>query len=54
MQDSFEDGELRTIGTDIDKILPAVSLFAKVNRIEVKNRVIEKLQLFFDKYNGLV
>lgn len=54
MHDSFEDGELRTIGTDIDKILPAVSLFAKVNRIEVKNRVIEKLQVFFDKYNGLV
>ena len=54
MNNCFENGELKIIGTDIDKILPPISYFAPVNRVDVKNRVIEKLQLFFDKYNGLI
>ena len=54
MNNCFENDELKIIGTDIDKILPPISYFTPVNRVDVKNRVIEKLQLFFDKYYGLI
>lgn len=50
---SFRDGALRTTGTDLDQILPAVSRFSG-KRAEIKRRVIEKLTAFFEKYRGLV
>ena len=40
-------------GTDIDKILPAVSRFGGGNRSEVKKNVIVRLQLFFENYFGV-
>lgn len=51
---SFRDGVLKTTGTDIDKILPAVSRFGGGNRAEIKQKVIEILQSFFEKYFGIV
>lgn len=55
MINAFRDGEIKTTGIDIDKILPAVSRFSKVdNRSEKKSTVIEKLKAFFDKYFGLI
>ncbi len=51
---SFRDGEMKTTGTDIDKILPPVSRFAGGARTEKKQSVIEKLTVFFEKYFGLV
>jgi len=53
---SFRDGFIKTTGTDIDRILPPVSRFAKNGggRAEKKQSVIEKLQAFFEKYFGLV
>ena len=53
VDNSFRDGELRTTGTDIDKILPAVSRFGGGNRSEVKKNVIARLQEFFEKYFGV-
>ena len=56
IEDSFRSGQIRTTGTDIGNILPSVSRFAKkddVSRSEKKNRVIAKLQDFFEKYFGL-
>jgi len=53
IESSFRDGQVRTSGTDIDKILPPMSRFGGGNRQEKKNTVIEKLQAFFDKYFGL-
>jgi len=50
---SFRDGTLRTTGTDIDRIMPAISRFSG-KRAEIKQRVIEKLTAFFEKYRGLV
>lgn len=50
----FNDGVLKTTGTDIDRILPPVSRFSKEgNRTVTKQRVIDKLQSFFEKYRGL-
>ena len=51
MDNCFEIGELKTIGTDIDKILPSqVSRFGTDNRYKLKNQVISKLQKYFDNF----
>ena len=53
VENSFRDGELRTTGTDIDKILPSqVSRFGTDlnNRYQLKNQVISKLQKYFDNF----
>ena len=54
MANAFRDGVIRTTGTDIDKILPAMSRFGGGNRQEKKKTVIEKLKAFFEKYFGVV
>ena len=54
IESSFRDGQVRTTGTDIDKILPPMSRFGgSGNRQEKKKTVVEKLQTFFEKYFGL-
>lgn len=47
---AFRDGQIKTTGTDIDKILPAVSRFGGGNRKAKKENVIEKLKSFFEKF----
>lgn len=51
MENSLRVGSIKTTGTDIDRILPPVSLFR--GKAQKKSRVIEKLEIYFDKYNGL-
>ena len=53
IESSFRDGQVRTTGTDIDKILPPMSRFGGGNRQEKKKTVIEKIQAFFERYFGL-
>ncbi len=53
IESSFRDGQVRTTGTDIDKILPPMSRFGGGNRQEKKKTVVEKLQTFFERYFGL-
>ena len=53
IESSFRDGQVRTTGTDIDKILPPMSRFGGDNRQEKKKSVIEKIQSFFERYFGL-
>ena len=53
IESSFRDGQVRTTGTDIDKILPPMSRFGGGNRQEKKKTVIEKIQSFFERYFGL-
>ncbi|SHJ05039.1 Type I restriction and modification enzyme-subunit R C terminal [Tessaracoccus bendigoensis DSM 12906] len=51
---AFRDGALRTSGTAITKVLPPVSRFAaKGGHGERKQRVIEKLGAFFERFLGL-
>ena len=52
MANAFRDGAMRTTGTDIDKILPAMSRFGGGNRQEKKKTVIEKA--FFEKHFGVL
>lgn len=54
IDNSFRDGQVRTTGTDIDKILPPMSRFGgSDNRQEKKKTVVEKLQAFFERYFGV-
>lgn len=52
----FRDGELRTFGTAIGKILPPVPLFGvgANNRQAKQQTIVEKLSKFFEKYLGLI
>ena len=54
VENAFRDGAIRTTGTDIDKILPAMSRFGGGNRQEKKKTVVEKLKVFFEKYFGVI
>ena len=53
LENSFREGEVKTVGTDIDKLLPPVSRFGGGNRAKKKQGVIEKLKSFFEKYFGV-
>lgn len=53
IEDAFRDGEIKTTGTDIDKLMPPVSRFGGSNRAAKKQGVIDKLKSFFEKFFGL-
>ncbi len=52
VENAFRDGEMRTTGTGIDKILPPVSPFGGA-REKKKQTVIEKLIAFFERFFGI-
>ena len=54
VENAFRDGEIKTTGTDIDKLMPPVSRFRGGNRAEKKQTIIDKLLAFFEKYFGIV
>lgn len=49
----FRDGSVKTNGTDLDNILPAISRFGDNNRLEKKQRVVSKLISFFEQFYGI-
>lgn len=51
---SFRDGIFKTTGTDVDRIMPAMSRFGNSNRSGKKKGVIERLVSFFEKYFGAI
>jgi len=53
LENSFREGEIKTVGTDIDRIIPPVSRFGGGNRAKKKQTVIDKLKAFFEKYFGI-
>ena len=53
IDNSFRDGQVKTTGTDIEKILPPMRRFGGGNRNERKQTIIEKILKFFEKYFGL-
>ena len=53
MENAFRDGEIKTAGTDIDKLMPPISRFGGGNRAKKKQGVIDKLKIFFEKYFGI-
>lgn len=53
LEDCFRNGEIKTTGTDLDKIMPAISRFGGGNREEKKQTLIEKLMAFFERFFGI-
>ena len=52
LENSFRNGEIKTTGTDIEKIMPPVSRFGGGKRAEKKDTIIEKLKGFFEHFFG--
>lgn len=52
-ENAFRDGEMKTSGTDIDKLMPPISRFGGGGRARKKQSVIDKLKIFFEKYFGI-
>ena len=51
---SFKSGEVETLGTDIEKILPPMRRFGgNSEHEEKKERIIDKIKKFFEKYSGI-
>lgn len=53
LDNAFREGEVKTVGTDIDKIMPPVSRFGGGNRAVKKKTVIDRLKAYFDKFYGI-
>lgn len=53
VENAFRDGEIKTTGTDIDRLMPAVSRFGGSGRAKKKQTVIDKLRAFFEKFFGI-
>lgn len=53
LDNAFREGEVKIVGTDIDKIMPPVSRFGGGNRDEKKENLIRKIKIFFEKYFGV-
>ena len=53
LEDSFRNGEIKTTGTDIDKLMPPVSRFGGGNRAAKKQTIIDKLKVFFERFFGI-
>ena len=53
LENAFREGEVKTVGTDIDKLMPPVSRFGGGNRAQKKQTIIDKLKAFFEKYFGI-
>jgi len=46
LENAFQDSEIKTTGTDIDKLLPSASCFGSDERTKKKQIVIDKLKEF--------
>ncbi len=53
LENCFRNGEIKTTGTDIDNLMPPTSRFGGGDRAEKKQRIIEKLQRFFERFFGI-
>lgn len=53
LENAFREGEVKTVGTDIDKLMPPVSRFGGGSRANKKKTVIDRLKAYFDKFYGV-
>ena len=53
LENAFREGEVKTVGTDNDKLMPPVSRFGGGNRANKKKNVIARLKAYFDKFYGV-
>lgn len=53
LENAFREGEVRTSGTEIDRLMPPMSRFGGSGRVEKRNTVVERLEKFFKRYFGI-
>lgn len=53
LDNSFRDGQVKVVGTDIEKILPPMRRFDGGNKTKRKQNIIAKISKFFEKYFGI-
>ena len=53
IDDAFYDGEVKTYGTEIEALMPKMSLFGNSGREEKKRSIINALKGFFERYFGV-
>jgi len=53
ISDSFENGSVKTTGTDIDKIMPPTSRFGGGNHDAKRKSVLAKILEFFERFFGI-
>lgn len=53
IENAFRDGEIKTTGTDIDRLMPPISRFGGGDRTTKKQGIIDKLKSFFEKFFGV-
>ena len=54
IENALQAGEIKTTGTDIDRLMPPVSRFGGGNRAAKKQGIIDRLRIFFDRFFGIV
>lgn len=59
LENAFRDGAVKTTGTEINQLMPPVSRFSANQVIgnkkaEQKQRIIDKLKQFFERYFGII
>lgn len=52
LENAFRNGEIKTVGTDIDNIIPPMSRFGG-GRAKKKQAIIDRLNAFFEKFFGI-
>ena len=50
---AFHDGEIKTTGTDVDHLMPPVSRCGSSSRNAKKQRIIDRLRTFFERFFGI-
>ena len=53
IKNSFRDGYIKILGTEIEKVLPPMRLFGGGDKIKRKQGIVDKMLIFFNKYFGL-
>lgn len=53
IENAFRDGEIKTTGTDIDRMMPPVSRFGGTGRTKKKQTLIDKLKAFLERFLGI-
>lgn len=53
IKNAFRSGEVKTIGGDIDRLMPPMSRFGGGNRAKKKQGIIDKLKAFFERFSGI-
>ena len=53
LNNCFRDGEVKTFGTEINALMPKMSLFGNSGHAQKKQNIIERFQAFFERFYGI-